>query len=66
MIPSICSKALLRSSERKFLINIRRDVHDIILRATTKIKEIKHFTAKPVEEETWDKKEIQLKKEKEP
>ena len=66
MIPSICSKALLRSSERKFLINIRRDVHDIILRATTKIKEIKHITAKPVEEVTWDKKEIQLKKEKEP
>ena len=66
MIPSICSKALLRSSERKFLINIRRDVHDIILKATTKIKEIKHFTAKPVEEVTWDKKEIQLKKEKEP
>ena len=58
-------KSSLRSSERKFLINIRWDVRDIILGVTTKIKEIKHVTAKPVEEVTWDKKEIQLKKEKE-
>lgn len=46
------------------LINIKLNMYGNILSVTTKIKEIKYMTSKPVEEVKWDKKKIQLKKRK--